>query len=187
MHPFIPRYFGLAALALVLTTAGAAAPARAQTTSTEPSTAPSTAAPSTVTPAHRMSGHRVGSRRGMSPADAVDRRIADLHRRLHITADQEAQWAGVAQVMRDDAQAVEAVAKERQQALASMSAVDNLRSFQKVAQTHADGLNKLADAFAALYATMSDDQKKNADAVFRYQDGHGPRHRRGGTQAAPQK
>jgi hypothetical protein len=50
-----------------------------------------------------------------------------------------------------------------------MTAVENLRSFQKLAQAHADGLNNLGAAFESLYADMSDEQKKNADAVFRYQ------------------
>ena len=116
----------------------------------------------------------------MSPAEAVNHRIADLHRRLHITADEETQWNAVVQVMRDDANAVEAAGKARQEKIATMSALDNLRSFQQLAQTHADGLNKLAEAFAPLYAAMSDEQKKNADAVFRYQRPNGAAHH-GGT------
>jgi len=47
-----------------------------------------------------------------------------------------------------------------------MSAVDDLRSYQKLADAHADGLKKLVPAFEALYNTMSQDQKKTADAVF---------------------
>lgn len=177
MSSFSVSKLGLATLSLAVMIAGADV-SRAQTNPAEPSAAqPSTSSStSTVTPHHRMrSGHR-GRRHAMSPAEAVDHRIADLHRRLHITADQETLWNAVAQVMRDDAKAVEAAAKTRQEKLATMSALDNLRSFQQLAQTHADGLNKLSDTFAPLYAAMSDEQKKNADAVFRYQQPNGTAH-----------
>jgi len=122
---------------------------------------------------HMSNGHM---RRGMSPAVAVERRIQELHRQLKITPEQETAWGAVAQVMRDDVKAVDAVAAERQKDLPAMSALDNLRSFQRLAQTHAEGLTKLADAFAPLYAAMSDDQKKNADGVFRYEGRHGRGH-----------
>jgi len=110
-----------------------------------------------------------GSMMSASVAQGVERRIADIHGKLRITPAQETKWNDVAQVMRKDAQAIEAIANHRQLDLANMTAVENLRSFQKLAQAHADGLNNLSAAFEPLYADMSDEQKKNADAVFRYQ------------------
>ena len=71
-----------------------------------------------------------------------------------------------AQVMRENAQAVDAVLKERAENLHAMNAVEDLRSYEKLADAHADGLRKLVPAFEALYNSMSDDQKKTADAVF---------------------
>ncbi len=47
-----------------------------------------------------------------------------------------------------------------------MSALDNLRNYQMIADAHADGLKKLVPAFATLYGAMSDQQKATADAVF---------------------
>lgn len=169
---------GVATVALVLMIAGAipAAPAQTAGESAAPSTAPSTATTGQTPPHHRAARHRAHA---LSPAQAVERRIAELHRRLEITAEQEPLWGVVAGVMREDAQAVEAAAKLRQEKLGTMSAVDNLRSFQVLAQTHADGLNKLTDAFATLYAAMSDGQKRNADAVFRYQAPGGAARRAG--------
>lgn len=123
---------------------------------------------------HRPSGSTARGRRRGAPAETVEQRIADLHQRLRITADQEPLWKNVAQEMRDDAKAVEAAAKARQDKLATMTALDSLRSSQTVVQTHADRLNKMLDAFAPLYAAMNDDQKKNADAVFRSQSLNGP-------------
>jgi hypothetical protein len=101
-----------------------------------------------------------------SQEDRVETRINELHQKLKITAAQESQWSSFAEVMRDNAQTVDAVLKERSENIHAMSAVDDLRSYQKLADAHADGLKKLVPAFEALYNTMSQDQKKTADAVF---------------------
>ena len=100
--------------------------------------------------------------------DRVEARIANLHQQLHITAAQETQWAPVAQAMRDNAQAVRDLVKDRKAKAASMNAVDDLRSYEAIADAHADGLKKLIPAFETLYASMSDDQKKVADTLFRH-------------------
>ncbi|HTF33541.1 MAG TPA: Spy/CpxP family protein refolding chaperone [Myxococcota bacterium] len=107
-----------------------------------------------------------GTHGSSSHADRVETRIQDLHRNLKITAAQEPQWHDFAQVMRDNAHAIDAIRQERSANLSKMNAVDDLRSYQKLADAHADGLKKLVPAFEALYNTMSDDQKKNADAAF---------------------
>ncbi len=100
-----------------------------------------------------------------SPTDRVEARITRLHGELKITAAQELQWNAVAQAMRDDAKAMEQAIEQRRQAK-SMTAVDDLKSYQAIADAHAQGLQKLIPAFQALYDSMSDEQKKNADAVF---------------------
>ncbi|MGH6996396.1 MAG: Spy/CpxP family protein refolding chaperone, partial [Stellaceae bacterium] len=87
--------------------------------------------------------------------------------RLKITAAQEPQWQQVAQVMRDNAAQMEQMVKERDAKLKTMTAVDNLQTYSDVAQAHADGLKKLVPVFDTLYGSMSDAQKKVADAVFR--------------------
>jgi len=115
------------------------------------------------------------TRKGRS---SVETRIEDLHRNLQITAAQEPQWRQFAQVMRDNAHAIDAILQERTANINKMNAVDDLRSYEKLADAHADGLKKLVPAFEALYNTMSDDQKKNADAVFGKFERR-PRHRSG--------
>jgi parvulin-like peptidyl-prolyl isomerase len=98
--------------------------------------------------------------------DDVETRIKNLHKQLHITAAQEAAWNDVAQVMRESATAM----KELRTKAAddkSMTAVDQLKSYASIIDTHADGVHKLVPAFQKLYDTMSDEQKKTADAVFR--------------------
>jgi hypothetical protein len=93
-------------------------------------------------------------------------RIKSLHDRLKITAAQESQWAPVAQAMRDNAKETGGLIADRTKKTKAMTAADNLHSYQAIAQTHADGIKKLATAFDPLYAAMSDAQKKNADIVF---------------------
>jgi periplasmic protein CpxP/Spy len=100
-----------------------------------------------------------------SAADHVEARIKSLHDRLKITSGQESQWSAVAQVMRDSAQATDAAMQRRHQAQ-SMTAIDDLKAYQAIADAHSQGLQKLIPAFQALHDTMSDEQKKNADAIF---------------------
>ena len=98
--------------------------------------------------------------------DRVESRITSLHAQLKITDAQEPQWNAFAQVMRDNAKTIDALVQARVQNAKSMTAIDDLRAYQGIADAHAEGLKKLIPAFEALYASMSDEQKKNADAVF---------------------
>jgi len=104
-----------------------------------------------------------------APAKAdprVEAHIARLHDQLKITPAETAQWNAVAQVMRDNAQHLSTLVAQRTKGQKSMSAVDNLRDYQAITDAHADGLKKLVPAFSALYASMSDAQKKTADHLF---------------------
>lgn len=105
--------------------------------------------------------------------DRMEERISDLHEKLHITPDQEAEWKNVAQIMRDNAKDVRSAIDEKNQNRDNMTAIDDLRAYQKRAQAHVDGLGRLIPAFDTLYAKMSDEQKKNADAIF---SGHQAEH-----------
>jgi len=108
-------------------------------------------------------------------SETVDDRIADLHRSLQITADEEANWAGVAQVMRDNDKALQTlVAARTAETRQKVSAVEDLKMYEKFAQAHTDGLKNLIVAFETLYAAMPDPQKAVADGVFQAagQKGH---------------
>ena len=108
-----------------------------------------------------------------SRTDRAEARIKQLHDQLKITPAQEPQWNAVAQAMRDDAAAMQAAIAKRKQNRGSMTAVDDLRSYEEVTETHVAGLKKLIPAFQALYDTMSPEQKKNADAAFGHRPGRG--------------
>jgi TolA-binding protein len=103
----------------------------------------------------------------------LEERIKSLHKKLDITTEQEAKWNDVAQTMRDNEAAIDKLIQARHQNTESMTAIDDLQSYEDVTQAHADGIKKLIPVFQALYADMSDDQKKDADAVFSHFEGHG--------------
>jgi hypothetical protein len=100
----------------------------------------------------------------------VEARIEKMHASLGITQEQEAQWAKVVQVMRDNAKTMDALTQARFENSKTMTAVDDLKSYGEITDAHADGIKKFAQAFAPLYAGMPDAQKKQADAVFRHGD-----------------
>lgn len=102
----------------------------------------------------------------------VEDRIKTLHDKLVVTSAQEPKWNDVAQSMRDNDATINQLVRERQQNPASLTAVDDIQSYQKIAQAHADGLQKLLPAFQALYNDMPDAQRKNADVVFSSFEGH---------------
>jgi glycerophosphoryl diester phosphodiesterase len=96
----------------------------------------------------------------------VEARITALHSQLKITPDQESKWSTVADAMRDNASSLDELAQQRASMRTKMNAVDDLKSYEAIADAHADGLKKLVPAFSSLYGSMSDAQKKNADQVF---------------------
>ena len=99
--------------------------------------------------------------------ETVEQRIDTLHAQLKITPDLESKWNAVAQAMRDNSASMEKlVAEKHQTAPQSMTAVDDLQTYQQFAQQHLDGLKNLTSAFKSLYSAMNDQQKKNADQVF---------------------
>jgi hypothetical protein len=98
------------------------------------------------------------------PSQNVETSIAELHRKLQITAAQEAQFGAVANVMRENARAE---AGAPQQPPANATAVDDLRAFIKYSELELAGLRKMLPALEGLYSALSPGQKKIADTVFR--------------------
>ncbi len=102
-----------------------------------------------------------------SKPETVEQRIVSLKASLKITPDQEAKWTAVATSMRENAAAMDKlVTAKRAQPAASMTAIDDLKTYQEFSQAHLDGLKNLIPAFKALYDGMPADQKANADQVF---------------------
>jgi Spy/CpxP family protein refolding chaperone len=109
------------------------------------------------------------------PIDHAEARIKEIHEELHITADQEAKFGKLADVMRANARDMSDAVEKREMAEKTASAIDDLKAYQKIAQAHADGLKDLVPAFEGLYGVLSDSQKKEADQLFT----HGPEKKMG--------
>jgi hypothetical protein len=99
--------------------------------------------------------------------DPMAQRINYLHGRLRITRAQEPLWAGLTQVMRDNATALAPLLRGRFQATQGGNAIEMLGAGEKLDAAQLDGLRKFIAAFQALYDSMSDEQRKIADYVFR--------------------
>jgi periplasmic protein CpxP/Spy len=98
----------------------------------------------------------------------VEAHIKNMHAKLKIMAAQEDQWKQVAQVMRDNENRVEPLIKDRAKKAKTMTAVDDLKSYAEISEAHAEGIKKFIPVFETLYVSMSDAQKKEADALFRH-------------------
>jgi periplasmic protein CpxP/Spy len=166
----------------LITTLLVAAPAWAQSADTSAGLPGGTPASQSVPPATSGPGGGSGTghaamlhgRRAVvarQPGETIhsltERRIADLHSRLHITAEQTRQWDQFAQVMRQNATELEQTNRQRAEQLGSMSAVDNVQSFAQLEQQRANDMQRVVPALQALYAALSDQQKALADQLFR--------------------
>jgi len=101
-----------------------------------------------------------------SKPETVEQRITQLKAALKITPDQETKWKAVADAMRQNAGMMDKLVQEKRAKAASMTAVDDLTTYQDFTKAHLDGLKNLTSAFSSLYDSMPADQKKNADQVF---------------------
>jgi cytoskeletal protein RodZ len=180
----VPAQFGRAiALAALLGGTMLALPHAAfAQTATPSSTTPSATSPSTSTPsgsgpaAPQAASPGSSSSASQTPAPAsraeakaetVEQRIETLHTQLQITPQEEPKWKAVAETMRANAAEMEKMADEsEQQAAKGMTAVDDLKTYEKFARAHVAGLRKLTSSFEALYSAMPAAQKKIADQVF---------------------
>ncbi len=123
-----------------------------------------------------MSSHHHHS--GDAQHETIDQRITMLHWALKITPAEETQWTAVAQVMRaNDAAMRDLVASTKAERKASdVSALEELKTYERFNRAHLDGLKNLLASFETLYTAMPDSQKVVADHVFAHfgRDGRRP-------------
>jgi periplasmic protein CpxP/Spy len=158
MKIILSNNFASAAAAALLFLPVAAA---AQSSPTPAPAAPQ-AAPS-PTAASPIAGHPVA---GKNAEERVERRIRELHAQLRITPAEQQQWDQFANVMRENARDMDQLFIQRAQQLDSMSALQNMQSYEQIADAHAQHLQKLVAAFQTLYDAMPDQQKQLADQAF---------------------
>jgi hypothetical protein len=102
-----------------------------------------------------------------TPAHDVEAHIQALHDQLQITKAEEPQWAIFAQVMRNNADAMEQAFQTRGATIETMSAVEDLQSYAQIARIQSENMQKLAASFQTLYDGFPPAQRQRADAVFR--------------------
>jgi protein CpxP len=147
----------LASAAVVALLAQPAA-ALAQPTQSPAPAAPSAAASSPMT-SQPVSGKNMEER--------VENHIKQLHAQLQITPAEQPQWDQFAQVMRENARDMDQAFMQRAQQYATMNAMQNMQSYEQMAEAHVRHLQKLVPAFDNLYNAMPEQQKKLTDQVFR--------------------
>jgi hypothetical protein len=103
-----------------------------------------------------------------SHIDRTEARIMELHGALKITEGQEELWSALIHVMRENAKIMDTLAQAREEKAKTMNAVEDLKSYSGISDAYAEGMKKFIPPFEALYASMSDEQKKNADILFRH-------------------
>jgi hypothetical protein len=158
-------------LTLAALTLAASAFAQAQTQA-QPATAAAASAPAAPQAAARHEAR-------------VEQRIAYLHRQLKITAAEEPQWKTFADTMRENGDTMGRLYRERMENRQS-NALDDMKQYADLAQAHADGAKKLAEAFAPLYDSFPAGQKALADTTFRnWHSGVEQHHGRAKGKAAP--
>jgi periplasmic protein CpxP/Spy len=104
-----------------------------------------------------------------STQKATEQRIEALKSELGITPEETPLWNAFAQAMRDNAASTDQLFQRRATTVASMSAVDNMRSYAEIARDYANNTERLSTAFDSLYASLSEPQKQAADTLFRQQ------------------
>jgi len=122
------------------------------------------ASPPPAATASPLAGHPVP---GKNAEERVERRIKELHSQLQITPAEEPQWNEFAQMMRENAREMDRAFMQRAQQFPTMNAVQNMQSYEQIAEEHAQRVQKLLPAFQKLYDAMPDQQKRLADDVFR--------------------
>ena len=152
------NHLASAALAALLTLPAAALAQTSQSPPT-PATTPPPASASSPLASHPVAGRNAEER--------VERRIKELHAQLRITAAEEPQWNQFAEVMRENAREMDQAFMQRAQRFPNMNAVQNMQSYEQLAEEHAKRVQKLIPAFENLYNAMPEQQKQLADQVFR--------------------
>ena len=102
-----------------------------------------------------------------SAVEQTEARIKQLQGALKITEAQEGLWNNLTQVMRENAKDMDALTKDRAENAKTMNAVEHLKFHSQITEAHLNQLKKFIPSFEALYASMSDEQKKITDTIFR--------------------
>lgn len=97
----------------------------------------------------------------------VQEHIQQLHQELGITQSQEQQWKQFARTMWQNAHQMQAELQQRQNRLGTMNAAQDMDSYARLAELHAQDMQRLSVAFQGLWTEMTPQQRQNATNLFR--------------------
>jgi len=121
-----------------------------------------------VNPSFAASGSKKSSADSMTSAvESTEARIKQLQDALKITDAQKELWNNLTQVMRENAKEMDVITKERAGNTQTMNAVEQMKFRSLISEAHLNQLKKFIPPFEALYGSMSAQQKKNTDSLFR--------------------
>jgi len=101
-----------------------------------------------------------------SAVEFTEARINQLQGALKITDAQKELWQNLTQVMRENAKEMDALTRDRGKTAGTLNAVEQMKLRSQISEAHLDQLKKFIPPFEALYASMSDEQKKATDTIF---------------------
>jgi hypothetical protein len=102
-----------------------------------------------------------------SAVSYTEAQIKQLQGALNITDAQKELWNKLTAVMRENANDMDALNKERAENTEPMNAVEHMKFHSQVTQSHLAQMNKLIPPFEAFYDSMSDQQKNITNIIFR--------------------
>jgi GMP synthase PP-ATPase subunit len=102
----------------------------------------------------------------MTAVEHTEARIKELKSELKITEAQEVLWNNFTQVMRENAKDMDAITKDKAESSKTMNAVEHMKFHSQITEARLNQQKKLIPPFEALYAGLSDEQKKVTDTIF---------------------
>jgi membrane-associated HD superfamily phosphohydrolase len=106
-----------------------------------------------------------------SAVEHTEAQIKQLQGALKITEAQQELWDNLTQVMRENAKDMDALTdslhKERAEGTKNINAVEHMKLHSQITQAHLEQLEKFIPPFEAFYDSLSDEQKKSTDTIFR--------------------
>ena len=112
----------------------------------------------------------------VTAVEHTEAQIKELQGELKITDAQKVLWSNLTQVMRENAKEMDALTKDRAENTKNMNAVEHLKFHSQITEARLAQQKKFIPPFEALYAGMSDEQKKSTDTIFR--QGKDEKHKR---------
>jgi len=110
-----------------------------------------------------------------SAVDQTEARIKQLHGALKITEAQDELWNNLTLVMRENAKGMDTLTRDNAEKIKTMNAVEHIKFHSQITEAQLGQQKRFIPPFEALYASMSDEQKKTTDTIF--QTGKHGKHR----------